>query len=109
MNHEQKYKQQITVAVRQAIAAVQRDPLRVSIPLTQEREPNDQSAIIALRELQDLLKQRKLLHQKELSWENLVGVIKQVLNELDHREISQQRRNQLAVQFHEWRDNNYQE
>ncbi|NES83478.1 MAG: late competence development ComFB family protein [Moorea sp. SIO2B7] len=105
---EQKYKQQITVAVRQAIAAVQRDPLRVSIPLTKEKETNYQSAMIALRELQDLLEQRKLLNQRELSWENLVGVMKKILNELDNPKISQQRRNKLAAYFHEWTDSNYQ-
>lgn len=66
-------KNQITKTVRQALAAVQRDPIRFSTPLLPQDAADSQEAKVALEELQDLLQ------QQELSWKNLAKVVKQAL------------------------------
>lgn len=70
---KQEYKQDISRAVRRALAAVQRDPIRFSTPLMPKEELESKEAKEALQELQDLLQ------QQELSWKNLTKVIKQAL------------------------------
>jgi Late competence development protein ComFB len=60
----------ISTAVRQALAAVQRDPLRFSTPLLQEDSRESQKALQALREL---------LPHREISWRNVANVIQQAI------------------------------
>ncbi|NET58160.1 MAG: late competence development ComFB family protein [Symploca sp. SIO2E6] len=67
-----KFGPQITTKVRQAIAAVQRDPLKLSDPLKSE-ETELKEAQAALQGLQDLLEHR------EISWQNLVDVVQKAL------------------------------
>jgi hypothetical protein len=62
--------QKITMAVRQGIIAVQRDPLRACEPL--DLCP-DNAAIDALEKL------KVLLQRQDLSWENLSDVVEQTL------------------------------
>ncbi|NEP09883.1 MAG: late competence development ComFB family protein [Symploca sp. SIO2C1] len=71
---QHKLPSQITTAVRQAIAAVQRDPIKLSNPLKPE-ETELKEAKAALEALQDLLEYR------EISWQNLVDVVQKALTQ----------------------------
>jgi Late competence development protein ComFB len=72
-----EYSQQIHQGVHQGIIAVQRDPLRVSDLLNQplENEEMNQAANAALEKLKVVLK------RGDLSWENLVNVVEQSLQQ----------------------------
>ncbi|ACK69971.1 conserved hypothetical protein [Gloeothece citriformis PCC 7424] len=75
-NHQielaKKYQEQITLAVRRGIAAVERDPLRSSTPLISDVEIEYNKAKKALQDLQDYLQQKGLLSHSYLGWNNLV-------------------------------------
>ncbi|HEY9618004.1 MAG TPA: late competence development ComFB family protein [Microcoleaceae cyanobacterium] len=88
----------IMMAVRQAIAAVQRDPLRVATPL---RIEEDRSSQTALQELQELLR------SDELSWRNVVDVVEQTLIRTARGEITWRKRGTSSVQAGDWHDNRY--
>ncbi len=75
-----KYRKEIEAAVRRGIAAVQRDPLRQSIPLTTEVVSELQQAQTALEELKELLEQRGLLDYDVVVWTNLVCVVQRAIN-----------------------------
>jgi hypothetical protein len=75
-----QYRQQIAVAVRQGMAAVGRDPLRVSQPLVSDTQQECQQAQSALRDLERLLEERKLKDHEQLSWHNLVPSVQKALN-----------------------------
>ncbi len=72
---KREYRQEITKAVRQAIAAVQRDPIRFSTPLVSKENLESQQAKAALEELQDVLQKR------ELSWKNIAKVVHQAITQ----------------------------
>jgi hypothetical protein len=80
-----EYSAEITKAVRQALAAVQKDLLRSSTPLIAEEDEQLEDAKNALKELADFLPHR------EFSWENLVKTIKPVL-------IQMSRQKQLTIE-----------
>lgn len=61
---------QIKSAVRQAFAAVQVDPIRVSEPLNLQ---NDEASIVALNALREMLK------QPDLSWDGAINRLRAVL------------------------------
>jgi len=84
---------QIVAAVRQAIAAVQRDPLRTVVPLKVEDEWESQ---IALRDL------RELLRREELSWKNLVDAVEHALIKTARGEITWRKRDTGNVQRYDW-------
>ncbi len=106
---KKKFKQQITIAVRQGLAAVQRDPLRVSTPLISEADTEYQTACTALQDLQNLLEERNLLDHQKLSWDNLVNVIQGALNETTWVGISEQPKpkNKFTTQANDWADFRY--
>jgi hypothetical protein len=81
---EQQFGEQIVTAVRQAIAAVERDPLRVSTPLMPEKGTEYHDAYVALKELEDLLQ------QGELSWRNLPSTVRQTLADALSGDLSPQ-------------------
>lgn len=89
---------QIVSAVRQAFAAVQRDPLRSAVPLKVE---GNRDANAALQEL------RSLLRSDDLSWENLVDTIEQVLIRTARGEITWRKRGCSLSESNEWQDNRY--
>ena len=107
-----KFQHQITTAVRQAIVAVQRDPIKLSKPLKPE-ETELKEAQAALQELQDLLEHR------ELSWQNLVDVVqktltkkaiesvKQVLSQKGLNHETQQQKEELTGSNYDWIDSRY--
>jgi hypothetical protein len=77
-----QYQKDITIAVRQGFAAVQRDPLRKSLPLISEKKNKYHQAETALSQLEYLLSQRNLLEESSLSWVNLVRVVRDVLRQV---------------------------
>lgn len=81
---QKQYREQIKIAVRQGLAAVQRDPIRVSTPLISEIEASQRTAKTALIELQTLLEESELTNYEKLNWENLVSVMQRAL----HRAMS---------------------
>ncbi len=62
--------QKITMAVRQGIVALQRDPLRVNDPLSFQ---GDNKAMEVLHKL------KSVLQREDLSWENVTDVVEQTL------------------------------
>lgn len=89
---------QIVTAVRQAIAAVQRDPLRAVTPLKVEEEQESLAALQGLKEL---------LGREELSWRDLVSAVENALIKTARGEITWRKRAQPAVQRSEWNDTRY--
>jgi hypothetical protein len=78
-----QYTDKIKTAVRQGIIAVQRDPLRSSIPLISDTELKYQEAVSALERLEELLEERGFTLYQKLSWNNLVTEMQRVLNRLN--------------------------
>ncbi|MEA5535371.1 late competence development ComFB family protein [Crocosphaera sp. XPORK-15E] len=78
-----KYQAQINLAVRRALAAIECDPLRKSMPLISETSAEYQVANLALIKLQKFLQEHYLLptHQT-LSWHNLTTVMQQVFRKI---------------------------
>ncbi|MBW4580742.1 MAG: late competence development ComFB family protein [Tildeniella nuda ZEHNDER 1965/U140] len=89
---------QIVAAVRQAIAAVQRDPLRAVVPL---KIGADQESQVALQEL------KELLGQGELSWRNVVDAVENALIRTARGEVTWRKRGNAAAQRNEWQDSRY--
>ena len=71
-----EYEEEIAMAVRQGLAAVQRDPLRVSTPLMSEVGGDYRQACLALEQVEEWLRTVDLLEVPQVSWENLLKVIK---------------------------------
>lgn len=89
---------QITQAVRQAIAAVQQDPLRSTRPL---QLPDQQDARLALTGL------RELLCASDLSWKNLVDQVEQALVSATQGNITWRQRRPRSREGTAWRDSRY--
>ena len=106
---KKKFKHQITMAVRQGLAAVQRDPLRVSTPLISEADIEYQTARTALQDIHNLLEERNLLDYQELSWDNLVNVIQRALNKTAWVGIGEQPKpnDKFTTQANDWADFRY--
>ena len=72
------YSVQITKAVRQAFAAVQKDVLRYSVPLQPEDEPD--SKMMHSEELEEarkaLAELAKIFPHSKVSWKNIVKLVK---------------------------------
>ncbi len=91
---------QVATAVRQALVAVQRDPLRVSSPLPMTLEGMQQE--VALSEL------RSLLQQEDLTWNNVVDVIEQTLIKTARGQVTWHRRNNpVPRQGYDWQDDRH--
>lgn len=73
---QDELKQAITTAVQQALAAVQRDPLRLSQPIALENNPGQQELEAAQAALKEI---RHVLNAPNLDWQNLVPALKQKL------------------------------
>jgi hypothetical protein len=76
-----QYKSELTSAVRRAIAAVERDPLRSSTPIVSEMEVKYQEAENTLNEIQQILQSYQLLDydNQVLTWENCPRLLRRVL------------------------------
>jgi hypothetical protein len=84
---------QIVTAVRQAIAAVQRDPLRASTPLQPREDIEPQVALQGLREL---------LRREDLSWRNLVDGVEQALVKTARGEVTWRKRGTSYGHTYDW-------
>lgn len=71
---KKELKNNITLAVRQGIAAVQRDPIRISTPLVSEKDVESEAAKEALKMLEGVL------DSEELSWVSLAELAKRTLS-----------------------------
>ena len=81
-----EYSVQITQEVRKGFAAVQKDLLRSSTPLTAEKE-KEQDLDRVIKEAQDALKDlAEYLPEKDLSWKNIVKLVKPLLAELQEED-----------------------
>ncbi|AGF51697.1 slr1505 [Synechocystis sp. PCC 6803] len=79
-----QYRSELTSAVRRAIAAVERDPLRSSEPIVSEIEVNYRGAENTLGQIQELLKRYNLLEpvNKEVTWDNCLPLLRQAFLKL---------------------------
>ncbi|MBD2654276.1 late competence development ComFB family protein [Synechocystis sp. FACHB-383] len=79
-----QYRSELTSAVRRAIAAVERDPLRNSEPIVSEIEVNYRGAESTLGQIQELLKRYHLLEpvNKEVTWDNCLPLLRQAFLKL---------------------------
>ncbi|OKH16964.1 late competence development ComFB family protein [[Limnothrix rosea] IAM M-220] len=113
-----KLKQEVATSVRQALAAVQRDPLRSSTPLPPDRDPRYQTAESALIKLEELLRRSHLLDPElpQLNWDNLQLAIAKALKRTAERGIVDRRIEQLLAEndygrytssVHDWTDDQY--
>jgi molecular chaperone DnaK (HSP70) len=99
---EREFRQQISTAVRQAFAAVQRDLLRSSTPLVSQEDSELQNAKIALQELAELLP------QNDRSWERIVELIKPLLVKITNRDMTDEELCELSYQLrYGWQDVRY--
>lgn len=89
---------QVVAAVRQAIAAVQRDPLRAVVPL---KIGGDQESQLVLQEL------KELLGQDELSWRNVADAVENALIRTARGDVTWRKRGNAVAQRNEWQDNRY--
>jgi len=87
---EKNFAEQIATAVRQALAAVQRDPLRISTPLAPEEGSEYHDAYIALQDLQELLQ------QDVLNWRNLASTVRHTLLQAIQGDLTQQQMNRIT-------------
>lgn len=89
---------QITIAVRQGLAAVMRDPIRTSTPLLSNEDYEYKELKIALQELADLVPQRNI------TW--LVKFVSKVLTKIMNRDLTQQEIENLSYQlYYDWNRN----
>jgi hypothetical protein len=74
-----QYRSELTSAVRRAIAAVERDPLRSCDPIVSEIELNYREAETILGQIQELLRRHHLLEpiSKEVTWDNCMPLLRQ--------------------------------
>jgi hypothetical protein len=90
-----EFAEQITIAVRQGLAAVQRDPIRTSTPLLSDEDYEYKELKLALQELADLVPQR------DITW--LVRFVKKVLTKIIDRELTQEEVDNLSYQlYYDW-------
>lgn len=111
---QKEYREEIRKAVRQALAAIQRDPLRVSTPLVSDLNEDYYAAVTALKNLQSLLEEENLLDYQELTWDNLVTVIRHALakaawtGEVPQSNSNSDRDpNEAVTQIGNWSDSRY--
>ncbi|MBE9202885.1 late competence development ComFB family protein [Synechocystis salina LEGE 06099] len=85
-----QYRSELTSAVRRAIAAVERDPLRHSEPIVSEIEVNYRGAESTLGQIQELLKRYHLLEpvNKEVTWDNCLPLLRQAFLKLTTAQAS---------------------
>lgn len=101
----------IAVAVRQALAAINRDPLRMSTPIADAVDPDLKIAQDALREVEQLLRERQLIQTTtEVTWQKLPRLIDHALRQIqssapeknDHHSLGREQ-----AMRDEWNERNY--
>lgn len=101
-----KLKQEVATAVRQALAAVQRDPLRNSTPLSPTSDPRYQDAEIALRDLEKFLRDCYLIESgmPDMDWGTMKLIIAKALKKTAQKGIVDRKIDQIVT---EWDHHNY--
>ena len=113
-----KLKNEVATAVRQALAAVQRDPLRTSTPLHPDRDPRYQLAEQSLMQIENLLRRCHILDPSvtHLTWDNLEFAIAKALKRTAERGIVDRRIEEIlnnhdygrfTASVHDWTDHKY--
>ncbi len=83
---QKKYQSQIQLAVRQAIAAIQRDPLRKSTPIFCEKIAQNEQAKMTLKKSEKILKKSGIISPYQtLSWDNLYRVIQGMIAKIKYQ------------------------
>jgi hypothetical protein len=85
-----KYKAEIIIAVRRAIAIVDRDPLRSSNPLISETEVKYRNAETALQDLKYIFQKYQIINQNELSWDKAVMLVERILSKIYSKSADKQ-------------------
>jgi BMFP domain-containing protein YqiC len=101
---KQKYRKEIETSVRQAFAAVTRDPLRSSEPLSVEVNPQKDEAYGVLMQLEDFLSKRDLLLYQHLSWTNLIDSIQYVIDQLSQIQVTPEQKQEKIDSFKAWQE-----
>ena len=105
---KRRYRKDIEKAVRQAIAAVTRDPLRKSdplpIPVSNTSSNSDPEANQILKELEQFLQERDLLLYKNLTWVNLIDSIQYIIDQSSQSYITPQRKQETVDKFKAWQE-----
>ncbi len=100
---QKDYGHDIIRAVRHALAAVQRDPIRFSTPLLSQGNFDSEEAQAALEEL------REILPQRELSWKNLTKLVKQTVKQTKSKKsiIKSEAPTDHSEDHYAWQDRRY--
>jgi Late competence development protein ComFB len=117
---QNKLKQEVATAVRQALAAVQRDPLRSSKPLPSNRDPRYQIAEEKLAALEEFLRVNHVLDPSipKLNWDNVNLAIARALKKTAQKGLVSRGVEQLLMEndysnghqkpsAHDWTDPKY--
>jgi len=98
-----EYSVKITQEVRKGFAAIQQDLLRSSVPLTSEKGQNTDEVI---KEAHDALQElAEYLPEKDLSWKNIIKLVKPLLAELqDEDEAAANARKVRSRSTNNWDD-----
>ncbi|BAZ46047.1 late competence development protein ComFB [Chondrocystis sp. NIES-4102] len=100
-----EYSVQITQEVRKGFAAVQKDILRTSTPLLSEMERNLDAD---LKEAQEALEElAAYLPEKDLSWKNIVKLVKPLLAELKEQDDDKTQSRIRSRSTRMWDDSGY--
>ena len=95
---KQEYKEQITLAVRRALAAIERDPIKKVVPLVSEDYTQQELAKKSLSKLEIILKQKGIIsNSQKLSWENLYRVLYPLVARLKSQNISKEEQEFAAL------------
>lgn len=100
-----EYSVKITQEVRRGLAVIQQDILRTSTPLLAEKEANldrgIQEAKAALQELAEYLP------EKDLTWKNVVKLVKPILAELQSQDKAKKLRKVRSKSSQMWDKSSY--
>ena len=113
-----KLKNEVATAVRQALAAVQRDPIRTSTPLHTDEDPRYQLAEKSLFKLEAFLRRCHLLDSAipHLTWDNLELAIAHALKRTAEQGMVNRRVEEILTEhdygrfttsIHDWTDHQY--
>ncbi|MDJ0600296.1 MAG: hypothetical protein QNJ37_15825, partial [Crocosphaera sp.] len=77
--------------VRRALAAIERDPIKKSVPLVSESHAQYELAKISLNKLENLLKKQGIIaNNQKLSWNNLNKIIYPLITKAQSKTIKKQ-------------------
>ncbi len=96
---------QIAAAVRHGLAAVQQDPLRVSVPLQVKQKPEEKPASEQAEAALEALK--RLLRARDLTWLNLATVVREALIDTARGKAQWQHLVPLTDGSGDWEEENF--